>query len=200
MTPPEFPRASAAALLAALVAIASAPAAAAPAKVLPPARGETSAAREQARLCERLDGVEAIAACRQALALGIGPPRRGAIRQLLSQRLAALERWDELEALLRETVQLDPGDALAWQRLGDLLLFGLGRPAEAVPALTEAVRLGPGEAATRADLAVALAAAGRLVEAVAAFEDALRLDAAVLEARPAARAVLEAAREGRRWP
>jgi tetratricopeptide (TPR) repeat protein len=162
--------------------------------------GETAAAREQARLCERLDGEEAIAACRAALALGIGPARRAAVRQLLSLRLATLERWDDLAALLRDSVELDPGDAVAWQRLGGVLLFGLGRPADAVLALEEAVRLAPGEASARVDLAVALASAGRLPDALAAFAEAARLDPAVLESRPATRAVLDAAREGRRWP
>ena len=165
-----------------------------------PPHGETAAAREQARLCERLDGEEAIAACRAALALGIGPARRGAVRQLLSLRLATLERWDDLAALLRDSVELDPGDAVAWQRLGGVLLFGLGRPADAVLALEEAVRLAPGEASARVDLAVALASAGRLPDALAAFDEAARLDPAVLESRPATRAVLDAAREGKRWP
>jgi len=162
--------------------------------------GEAARAREQARLCERLDGEEAIAACRQALTLGIGPSRRAGVRQLLSRRLAAVERWDQLAALLRVSVELDPGDAVAWQRLGNVLLFGLGRTEDAVVALGEAVHLRPDEAASRCDLAVALTSAGRLSEAVAAFDAAVRLDPAVLESRPAARAVLEAAREGRRWP
>jgi hypothetical protein len=35
---------------------------------------------------------------------------------------------------------------------------------------------------------------------VAAFEKAQGFDPAVLESRPAAQQVLEAAREGRRWP
>jgi tetratricopeptide (TPR) repeat protein len=188
-------------VLAALAAAAVALAAPARAQsTAPPPSGESPAAREQARQCERLDGEEAVAACRQALVLGIAPPRRAAIRQLLSQRLAALERWEELAAVLRESVQLDPGDAGAWDRLGVALLYGLGRPGDAVPALGTAVRLAPADAATRVDLAVALAAAGRLAEALAAFEEAVRQEPGVLESRPAARAVLDAAREGRRWP
>ncbi len=187
-------------LLAALVALTTVPAPVRGQAATRPPRAETAAAREQARLCERLDGEEAIAACREALALGIGPARRGAVRQLLSVRLAALERWDELAALLRESVQLDPGDAAAWQRLGGVLLFGLGRPTDAVPALEEAARLAPGDAPVRVDLAVALASAGRLPEAVAACDVAAGLDPAVLDSRPGARAVLDAAREGKRWP
>jgi tetratricopeptide (TPR) repeat protein len=181
-------------------ALAASPAARAQGPVSAPPRGETAAAREQARLCERLDGDEAVAACRQALALGIGPARRGAVRQLLSLHLAALERWEDLAAVLGESVRLDPRDGVAWERLGGVLLFGLGRAAEAVPALEEAARLTPDDAALRVDLAVALAAAGRLMDAVAAFDEAVRLDPDALAARPAARAVLDAANQGSRWP
>jgi tetratricopeptide (TPR) repeat protein len=166
----------------------------------PPPRAETPAAREQARLCERLDGEGALAACRQALALGIAEPRRSAVRQLLSRRLASLERWEELATLLSESVHLDPADADSWERLGAVLLYGLGRPAEAVTALDEATHLAPGEATTHLDLAVALASAGRLSEALASFDAAEALAPAAFDARPAARAVREAARAGRRWP
>lgn len=193
------PRAASRATLAALALAAGPLALAAP----PPGRPrpvDEKAAREQARLCERLDGDEALAACRQALALGIAEPRRAAVRQLLSRRLAALERWDELATVLRESVRLDPADADSWERLGSALLYGLGRPAEAIAALDQATHLAPGEASSRLDLAVALAAAGRPAEAVAAFAAAEALDPAVFDSRPAAREVREAARAGRRWP
>jgi hypothetical protein len=49
-------------------------------------------------------------------------------------------------------------------------------------------------------LGLALAAARRLAEGAAALEEALRLDPAALDGRPAARAVLDAARQGRPWP
>jgi Flp pilus assembly protein TadD len=172
--------------------------AASPAADPPP--GESPAAREQARLCERLAGEPALEACRQALALGIGPARRAGIRTLLSRQLVALERWDELAAFLRESVRLDPSDAVVWHRLGATLLFALEQPAEAVAALDQAVHLAPQEAHPSLDLGLALAAAGRSSEAVAAIEAAVRLDAEVLESRPAARAVLEAARKGKSWP
>jgi len=161
---------------------------------------EPRAARDQARLCERLSGDEAVEACRSALRLGIGPARRGAVRTLLAKHLVALERWDELADLFRESVRLDPGNAEAWQRLGTTLLFALGAPAEAVSALQEAARLAPADAPTRLALGLALAAAGRAAEAGAALEEALRLDPAVLDGHPAARAALDAARQGRSWP
>ena len=164
------------------------------------AERETPAAREQARLCERKNLEEGVAACRAALALGIGPERRGPVREMLAKHLVALERWDELAELLRESVRLDPTSAAAWQRLGMTLLFALGEPAEATGALEEAVRLAPRDAPIRVGLALALHAAGRAKEAASAFGEALRIDPAVLDARPAARAAMEAAGRGEPWP
>ena len=165
-----------------------------------PPRGETAAAREQARRCERENLEEGVAACRAALALGIGPARRGPVREMLARHLVALERWDELAELFRENVRLDPESAAAWLRLGLTLLFALDEPAEATGALEETVRLAPADAPARLGLALALQAAGRTTEAAAAFGEALRLDPAVLHGRPAARAALEAARRGEPWP
>ena len=194
-----FPlRAPARAALALTVALAASAVGAPPEAARP--RGETPAAREQARLCERLNLEEGVAACRAALALGIGLDRRGPLREVLASHLVALERWDELVDLLRENVRLDPASASAWQRLGVGLLFALGEPAEAISALGEAVRLAPGDASFRVDLGLALQAGGRPKEAAAAMEEALRLDPAVLDGRPAARAALEAARRGEAWP
>jgi len=166
----------------------------------PAVRGETPAAREQARLCERKNREEGVAACRAALALGIGPERSGPVREKLAKHLVALEKWDELGELLREGVRLDPASAAAWQRLGLTLLFALGEPAEATGALEEAARLAPRDAPVRVGLALALQAAGRAKEAAAAFEEALRIDPAVLDGRPAARAAMEAAGRAEPWP
>lgn len=182
------------------VALALALAATVAATVAAGAERETPAAREQARLCERKNREEGVAACGAALALGIGPERRGPIREMLARHLVALERWDELAELLRESVRLDPTSAAAWQRLGMTLLFALGEPAEATGALEEAVRLAPRDAPIRVGLALALHAAGRATEAASAFGEALRIDSAVLEARPAARAAMEAAGRGEPWP
>lgn len=169
-------------------------------RATPAARGETAAAREQARLCERKNLEEGVAACRAALALGIGPERRGPVREMLAKHLVALEKWDELAELLREGVRLDSTSAAAWHRLGLTLLFALAQPAEATGALEEAVRLAPRDAPARVGLALALHATGRTKEAAAAFEEALRIDPAVLDGRPAARAAMEAAGRGEPWP
>lgn len=161
---------------------------------------ETPAAREQARLCERLNLAAGAEACRSALALGIGPERRAALREQLARHLVALEDWDALADHFREGVRLEPQVALAWQRLGLTLLFAQHQVAEAVSALEQAVRLAPADAEARVGLAQALAAAGRASDSAAAFEAALRLDPEVLDTRPAARAAFEAARSGTSWP
>jgi Ca-activated chloride channel family protein len=74
------------------------------------------------------------------------------------------------------------------------------RAREAEPELREATRLRPEDAEAQALLGNALALMGRAPDAVAAFEQALRLDPTVLDRRPAARAAYDAARRGERWP
>ena len=170
-------------------------AAAAPAR---PAEGPP--AREQARRCEELSGEEGLAACRQAIALGLAPPRLDAVRDLLARRLVSLERWAELVEHYREGVALHPDRAEAYYRLGCALLFAVDRPEEAIVPLREAARLAPDDAPTRLALGIALSGLGREQETTAAFDEALRLDPGLLEGRPAAQAVLEAARKAEPWP
>ena len=164
------------------------------------APAEEPAAGEQARLCEERSGEEGLAACRSAIALGQGRERAAALRQLLALRLASLERWDELAALYREAVRLGPNDPEANWRLGSTLLFALGKPEEALLPLQEAVRLAPADPQARLTLGAALNALDRHAEAVAAFEEALRLDPAALNDHPGSRAVYEASQRGERWP
>ena len=168
----------------------------------PPSEAEPEAAREQARRCESadLDRDEAIAACREALRLGLRDPRRSALRQLLAQRLTEAARFDELVALYEEDTTRRPEEPEAWRRLGSAQLFLREDADAALPALEAAVRLRPDDADARVLLGVCLNALGRHAEAVAAFEEALRLDAGALSLRPAAEAVLQAARRGERWP
>ncbi len=161
---------------------------------------ETPLAREQARLCEELPREEGLQACRRALALGLAPGRVGPVRELLARRLVALEKWEELTAHFQEDVRRQPESAVFHFRLGSILFFALGRAEEGLGPLQEAVRLDRGVAEYHATLALALSALGRPPEAAAAFEQALGIDPEVLSERPAARAVLEAARRGESWP
>jgi tetratricopeptide (TPR) repeat protein len=161
---------------------------------------ETPEARAQARLCERLDEEAGIAACRAALAAGIGPGRRTAVREILANHLVDLERWTELGEHYREDIRLDPEDADAWFRLGSTLLFALDDRAEALAALEEAARLDPENGVTRSVKAIALHVLGRHEEATAAFDAAAHLDPGVLEGRPAAQAMRAASRRGEPWP
>ena len=161
---------------------------------------ESAEAREQARLCERSSGAAGVEACRAALALGVAPERRPALREQLARQLVALEDWEALAELYREGVRLEPRSAAAWRRLGLTLLFALSQPNEAVSALEQAVAFAPESAEARLGLAEALSAARRPAEAAQAFDVALRLDARCLDGRPAARAAFAAARRGEPWP
>jgi tetratricopeptide (TPR) repeat protein len=165
-----------------------------------PATAAGAAAREKARLCEKLNLEDGVAACRAALALGIAPDRRAGVRELLARHLVALERWGDLAEELREQIRLKPDDARAWERLGVVLLYGVDSRPEALAALEEAARLAPDDAGIRLNLGLALQAAGRPQEAVGAFEQARRDDPSIFDERPAAQAALEAARRGERWP
>jgi tetratricopeptide (TPR) repeat protein len=161
---------------------------------------EGPAAREQARLCESRPGEEGLTACRRAIELGLGPQRLEGVRELVARRLVTLERWEELVAHFREGVALHPESAEAQLRLGSALLFAVNRPEEALGPLREAARLGTDDGEAQVLLGIALNALGQQQEAVAAFEGAERGDSALVDRRPASRAVYEAARKAERWP
>jgi cytochrome c-type biogenesis protein CcmH/NrfG len=69
-----------------------------------------------------------------------------------------------------------------------------------MPSLREAVRLDPGLPEAHGTLGIALATLGETQAAVAALEEASRLDPEYMETRPASRLVYEAARRGEAWP
>jgi len=152
------------------------------------------------RRCLDLPGEEGVTACQHALSVALPAGQSAALRRILAVKLADLERWEDVVDAYREGVRARPGDAETHWRLGHALLHLVGRPAEAVGPLQEAIRLRPDLVAAHGELGTALALLGRTSEAVAAFEEAVRLDPAWLESRPAAQATLEAARRGERWP
>jgi len=161
-----------------------------------PALAQAQAAIAQARICARATGEPGIAACRRALELGLPPARQPPVEATLAARLASLQRWDEVVEVYRGAIARRPADGQARLRLGAALLHMQDRAAEAEPVLREAARLSPEDAEAH----VLLARLDRAPEAVAAFEEALRREPTVLDRRPAARAVYEAARRGQRWP
>jgi len=160
---------------------------------------ESVEARREAYLCTSQAREAAIPACRRALVLGLRRDRATTVNLVLGLHLAALQRWDEVVAVYREAVRLSPHNAVAHWRLGDALLYGLGRPAEALAPLREATRLDPDLAGAYVSLGVAQNALGDHAEAVASFDEALRLEPRILATRPAAREVLKASRRGERW-
>ena len=164
------------------------------------AHAQVTAAVVQARLCTKATGEAAVAPCRKALELGLPVTRQPAIEATLAARLSALERWDEVVEVYRGAVSRRPADGLARIRLGAALLHMQDRAADAEPELREAARLRPDDAEAQVLLGDALVRLGRAADAVAAFEQGLRLDAKVLDQRPAARAAYDAARRGEPWP
>jgi tetratricopeptide (TPR) repeat protein len=164
------------------------------------AQAQVTAAVLEARLCTRATGEAAMAPCRKALELGLPAGRQPAIEATLAARLSALERWEEVVEVYRGAVSRRPADGLARIRLGAALLHMQDRAEDAEPELREAIRLRPDDPEAQVLLGDALVRLGRAADAVAAFEQALRLDATVLDHRPAARAAYDAARRGEKWP
>jgi tetratricopeptide (TPR) repeat protein len=124
--------------------------------------------------------------CRAALALAADDERRATLLRLLVADLAALGRWEEARAAATDLVGLRPEDGQARVVQAEVLFYGLDQPGEALLALEEARRLLPGDPQPAVEQGVVLAALGRTVESLAAFEEALRRDPDCLEAQPAA--------------
>lgn len=161
-----------------------------------------AAAHDQARLCASIEAEPeaSIAACRQAVELGLDPEWSAALRLLLARKLAVRERWDEVVDTYRALAQARPRDADARRRLGAALMFGKGDAAGAAEALRDAARLEPQSAEGLTLLAAALSMGGRYPEAASACDSARGLDPARFELRPAAAALCDAARRGEAWP
>ncbi len=161
---------------------------------------DTVEARLRFRACAAAHREEGVALCREALARGLSRERAALAQLLLARDLGALERWDDALDAYRAAQRLRQGDPQAARRIGQVLLFALGRPAEAEAWLRQALAGQPADSDTRVDLAQALAALSRHDEALREFAAALEQDAQALADRPAAQAVLEAARQARPWP
>jgi Flp pilus assembly protein TadD len=165
----------------------------------PPA-SQGSEADTAAKTCLAGSDAVAVDACRKALALVRTPERREVLAEVLAQKLAALERWEEASGAFAELVRMRPRDAEAKLGLAAAWLYGMGRAEDALAPLADAADLLPDDPRPWIERGIALAALGRFAEAEAAFEEALRRDPSCLEARPAASEVLDAARRGKTWP
>lgn len=153
-----------------------------------------------AKTCLARGDAAGVDACRKALALTQVPERRVTLTQVLAEKLAVLERWEEASEAFAEVVRMRPNDAEAKLGLAAAWLYGMGRAEDALASLGEAADLLPNDPRPWIERGIALAALGRHAEAVAAFEEALRRDPSCLEVRPAASEVLDAARHGKTWP
>jgi|MudIll2142460700_1097286.scaffolds.fasta_scaffold50369_3 tetratricopeptide (TPR) repeat protein len=178
-----------------------------PALLLPAAAGarvsvDSLEAKGQVRVCLSLSVEKdvAIQGCREALALGLAPDWAAAIRLYLARRLADAMRWDEVIEVYRTLAESRPRDAEARLRLGNALLFGVGRGAEAEGAYRQALELAPEEAAAWGGLGAALNAQARHSEAATAFERALAVDPGYFDSHEASRVVYEASRRNEVWP
>ena len=163
-------------------------------------RADSFEARLALRECSASVREQAVAACRQALELGLGPERGAIAQRLLGRSLADLTRWDEALEAYREALRLQPADADAAHGVGLALLYGLNRAADAEPYLRQALADRPDEAVFHLQLAIALNAIGHHEEALGEFKAALALDVTVLDQRPAAQAAYLASLREALWP
>jgi tetratricopeptide (TPR) repeat protein len=147
-------------------------------------------------------GVETdpIAACQTALRTSQPPARAGQLRLALARAQTAAAHYPEAVDAYREAARAEPLDVAARLRLAEALLRLAGDPGGAADAAREALHGAPGDARAYGLLAEALHALGSHPEAAAAFAEAVRLDPAYFENRPAARAMDEASQRGAAWP
>jgi tetratricopeptide (TPR) repeat protein len=79
--------------------------------------------------------------------------------------------WSYVDRLL----STEPANPRYWA-MGGATLVGMGRYAQAIPYLTEALRRSPGRAGTRTNLGICYSDAARYREALHEFKEAVRLD------------------------
>lgn len=106
-------------------------------------------------------------------------PPAAAVSPLLAQGLEAAQRGDlaDAEGYFRRAVELDAGDAEAWNSLG-VVLVRQGEHARGVEALRKALRLQPSHVAAHRNLGVALDRQGQTGEAAQHYRTFLSLTTA----------------------
>jgi tetratricopeptide (TPR) repeat protein len=165
------------------------------------ALAEPGVARGPVSLCLS-PGLEAdpVPACRAALGTGPPPARAAQLRLALARALTAAGRHAEALDVYREAARTQPDDAGARLRLAEARLRLAGDAGGAADDARDALHLAPGDARAYGLLGEALHALGSHPEAAAAFAEAVRLDPAFFENRPAAQAMDAASQRGAGWP
>ncbi|MBL8672636.1 MAG: tetratricopeptide repeat protein [Alphaproteobacteria bacterium] len=105
---------------------------------------------------------------------GVDPRERGLALHYRGNARAMVARWAEAEADFREAARLCPTEARIWLNLGVLLVKD-DRPDEALVALETAARLRADDYEVQYNRGNALKNAGRLAEAIDAFDRAIAL-------------------------
>jgi tetratricopeptide (TPR) repeat protein len=160
-------------------------------------RGEVARAAQQYRIASRIDRGDTAAAKRAAeLQQSLGDkggeleyylrqrdlqPSNAATHRNLAQVLFNHRRFDESMAAYQKAISLDAGDARAYAGVGEILLEQDRLP-EAGQAFRDALARDPNNAATHNSLGIVTALSGRPGDAVAHFEQAVRLKPGSFEA------------------
>jgi Flp pilus assembly protein TadD len=107
----------------------------------------------------------------------------GSARLLVASALLDQRKYDEAIRELNLLLTIEPRNAQAHARLGQIFLLFRSRPDDAVTHLQQAARLRPSDAQIRDLLGNALASQGRFSEALVQFKLASQLDPGRLSAR-----------------
>ena len=101
--------------------------------------------------------------------LGAAYASLGLVRSMQGDVLGA-------ESAFTRAIALDPNDAKAYHWYGDVLIYGLGDPAAAIPILDKARQLDPLSPVIAVTLGEAYSAAGNLAEGIRLYRKALEID------------------------
>jgi tetratricopeptide (TPR) repeat protein len=118
---------------------------------------------------------------------------------LLGNEFLRLRRGSQASNRFRTAIKLNPGFADAYNNLGAQLLLD-GKTAEALPVLTQAVRLAPRDPALRFNLGLALEGEGNPGAAASQYREALRLRPEYSAARARLEIALRRGREADMFP
>jgi Flp pilus assembly protein TadD len=119
-------------------------------------------------------GVSAMASRWRSLALAVGTAAAAALLFLAQAAAAQARYWKDSETLYLHAIAVTKDNPLARNNLGDYY-NDMGRPADALPHLSEAVRIDPAKSEYYVNRGRSLMMQGRLEEAEQQFRQALGL-------------------------